>query len=212
MLYIVSFLCLLRRNPLLIVILKFRVKSLVADQYRILKYTTMSEALKAKFTLRFQVESMKLEDAEATYEAGDVDDLIQLEIQRITKAIGQLKLKNDEIIEALIEEEKTVTDIKEWKDTQVREMKAFAEMKIRLETKHHEGIEEKLQTARDRETRNIQQKYVIEEQSLSRRIKMEQELVDVKEKLMGSDRSEDASSIARPQAVRLQKYTITPLR
>ena len=143
---------------MLIVILNFRVKSLVADQYRILKYTTMSEALKAKFTLRLQVESMRLEDAEATYETGDID-LIQLEIQRITKAIGQLKLKNDEIIEALLEEEKTVTGIKEWKDIQVREMKKFAEMKIRLETKYNEGIEEKLQTEREMERRNMQQKY-----------------------------------------------------
>ena len=91
----------------------------------------MSEALKGKFILRFQVESMKLDDAKAALEAGDVD-LLKIQIERITKAFTQLNNKNDEIVECLMDEEKTIGEIKTWKDTRAVDLNKFTVRKIDL--------------------------------------------------------------------------------
>ena len=109
----------------------------------------MSEALKEKFTLRYRVEEMKLEDAVAALESEDID-LIKLQIDRITKAITNLSSKNDEIVELLMEEEKTIADIKTWRDTRAIELAKFTDMKMKLERMYRAD--------RDRETRCIQQK------------------------------------------------------
>merc|ERR1712048_1303228 len=103
----------------------------------------MSEALKEKFILRYRVEEMKLEDAVAALESEDID-LIKLQIDRITKAITNLSSKNDEIVELLMEEEKTIADIKTWRDTRAIELAKFTDMKMKLERMYRAD--------RDRET------------------------------------------------------------
>ena len=137
---------------------------------------------------------MKLEDAVAALESEDID-LIKLQIDRITKAITNLSSKNDEIVELLMEEEKTIADIKTWRDTRAIELAKFTEMKMKLESMYRAD--------RDRETRCIQQKCeLLEKMNEMKDIKIDESRNDMKDVDIGVK--------ARPQTVKLQKYTITP--
>jgi hypothetical protein len=167
----------------------------------------MSEALKEKFLLRYQVESMKLDDAKAALEAGDVD-LLKIQIERITKAFTQLNNKNDEIVECLMDEEKTIGEIKTWKGCLSTDLNKFTVMKINLEKMYQERLETKLQTDHDRETFILKHKSELQEQLLTRQVKLEQSLSKLNVSRTGED--VDIEVKARPQTVKLQKYTITP--
>ena len=160
----------------------------------------MSSDLEKRFQSKLKLELLKLEDAELALSKNNAVQ-IKLQMDRLTTAINQLSIELDSVLEAMLNEEKTMVSIKACKDTHLIEINKFIEMTTILSGTLDDIAQAKLQqeTARTNE-------------SLMARIKIEQELSEAREKLVDGGNTINPSSLKQSQSVRLQKYTITPFR
>ena len=108
-----------------------------------------------KLNLRLQVETLKLEDAEETLQ-GKNQDLMKIQVERVTASISQLLSYVDEICDEMLEGNKTLAEIKEWKDPVKTEIARFSQMKVKLDDAIQLINEEKTKQKREEELAEIQ--------------------------------------------------------
>ena len=92
----------------------------------------MSDQMKEKLILRLQVESLKLDDAEEVLHERNTD-LMKIQMERVTSSISQLVSDFDEVCDMMLEENKSLADIKTWKDAHKTEVAKFSEMRKKLD-------------------------------------------------------------------------------
>lgn len=176
----------------------------------------------AKHSQLLQLSKMKFEDILTTLEDGEFED-IELCYNRISGLITKLEVSMDETAQHMIESEQSLDQIKDWSTAQKEDIKLFREARKRAKKSLSEGLEreeeEKLQRKvenqqklneenmktrmlemKDREEATLRQQQ-LEEEWLRKKLAIEKE---AKENMVGPS----ASSIS--QAVKLQRYTITP--
>ena len=176
----------------------------------------------AKHSQLLQLSKMKLEDILTTLEDGEFED-IELCYNRISGLITKLEVSMDETTQDMLESEQSLDQIKDWSTAQKEDIKLFREARTRAKKSLSEGLEreeeEKLQRKvenqqklneenmktrmlemKDREEATLRQQQ-LEEEWLRKKLAIEKE---AKENMVGPS----ASSIS--QAVKLQRYTITP--
>lgn len=78
-----------------------------------------------KLSLRLQVESLKLEDAEEALQEKN-QDLMKIHVERVTASINQLLSNVDGICDKMLEENKTLAEIKAWKEPIKAEIDRFS--------------------------------------------------------------------------------------
>ena len=86
------------------------------------------------------LELLKFEDAERALNR-NYSDQIKLQMDRLTSAINRLSAQLDSVLEAMVEEEKTMVSIKACKDTHLAEIDKFTEMQMKLSDKLDQIVE-----------------------------------------------------------------------
>ena len=108
-----------------------------------------------KLNLRLQVESLKLEDAEEALQEKN-QGLMKIHVERVTASINQLLSNVDEICDKMLEENKTLAEIKAWKEPIKAEIARFSQMKVKLDDAIQLVNEEKTKQKREKELADIQ--------------------------------------------------------
>ena len=138
--------------------------------------------------------------------------------------IKRLEKSKDDTTEAMLNEEKTLDEVREWNKKQKEEMKPLQEMRKRLKDKMEKFNEVESQQKQQRELE--QNKCIMEEQA---RINQQQQKENEEIKIRQQQREEEwhkrkleleleavkkrtEEEQTKPQAVKLQRYTITPFK
>ena len=138
--------------------------------------------------------------------------------------IKRLEKSKDDTTEAMLNEEKTLDEVSEWNKKQKEEMKPLQEMRKRLKDKMEKFNEVESQQKQQRELE--QNKCIMEEQA---RINQQQQKENEEIKIRQQQREEEwhkrkleleleavkkrtEEEQTKPQAVKLQRYTITPFK
>ena len=108
-----------------------------------------------KLNLRLQVESLKLEDAEEALQEKN-QGLMKIHVERVTASINQLLSNVDGICDKMLEENKTLAEIKAWKEPIKAEIAQFSQMKVKLDDAIQLVNEEKTKQKREEELADIQ--------------------------------------------------------
>eukprot|EP00112_Aurelia_sp_Birch-Aquarium-sp1_P013332 Seg2822.1 transcript_id=Seg2822.1/GoldUCD/mRNA.D3Y31 product="Gag-Pol polyprotein" protein_id=Seg2822.1/GoldUCD/D3Y31 len=168
----------------------------------------------AKYQKELNKARFIVEGIEESIDSEDKDD-IALAYERIVRLIQGLEQTKDEVIQSMLEEDKTMSEIKEWNIEQKEDIIFFRDKRKRFKGKLEE-INDR-EEMRKRESDFEYQRSVMEEQFRIHR-EEEREKEDIKirmyqrklamEREVEKERKEEEKS--KPQAVKLQKYTITP--
>eukprot|EP00112_Aurelia_sp_Birch-Aquarium-sp1_P015784 Seg3525.2 transcript_id=Seg3525.2/GoldUCD/mRNA.D3Y31 product="hypothetical protein" protein_id=Seg3525.2/GoldUCD/D3Y31 len=175
----------------------------------------------AKYQKELNKARFIVEGIEESIDSVDKDD-IALAYERIVRLIQGLEQAKDEVIQSMLEEDKTMSEIKEWNIKQKEEIIFFRDKRKRFKGKLEE-INDR-EEMRKRESDFEHQKSVMEEQfRIHREEEREREAIKIRlqereeemyqrklamEREVEKERKEEEKS--KPQAVKLQKYTITP--
>ena len=177
----------------------------------------------AKYNRELKSGQIVLEDVEEALESREKEE-IEVAYERICEIIKKLEISKDKSIEEMLGEEKTIDQVREWNKEQKEKIKEFRNMRKRLK-EQLDGFRQK-ETEQKKEDELQHQRRLMEEQATIDR-KREQEKEEVKnrerereeqwyskklemEMEMAKKRMEEEK--ARPQSVKLQKYTITPFK
>ena len=92
----------------------------------------MSSDLEKRFQSKRMLEHLKLEDAEHALDEKDSEQ-IKLQTDCLTTAINSLSTQLDSVLEAMLDEEKTMVSIKACKDSHLTKIKEFIEMRRKVQ-------------------------------------------------------------------------------
>ena len=168
--------------------------------------------------------SIQLEDIEETLHSGEKED-ISSGYERICETIKDLDNARERAVDTMLEEEEeSLESVKEWSQEQKQQINKFRDMRRQLKEKLASLEEKELQKKQRRE--QDQQRIFMEEQAkLAREQLMEtekaklrqlqleeewmQKKLQMEREIMQQNKEDEAR---KNQAVKLQKYTITPFR
>ena len=174
-----------------------------------------------KYTVELETSKLMLEDSEDVLDLGERDDVV-LAYERVCNMIKRLEKSKDDTTEAMLNEEKTLDEVREWNKKQKEEMKPLREMRKRLKDKMEKLNEVESQQKQQRELE--QNKHIMEEQARINQLQQkENEEIKIRQQQREEEwhkrnwnlnwrklRSALRKNQTKPQAVKLQRYTITP--
>ena len=181
-------------------------------------------APKDTFQRDLQIKQILLEEVAESLSSREIEE-VTLAFQRISEAIKDLELAKDKAIDdRLNSEEETIESLREWSKKQKEEINPFKEMrgqlKERIRILQNQEQQEKLNLEKEKQRSLMEEAAEIarlqqQEQEMARKRQMQMEEEWMKRKLqMEREREEQhsAEQTQKPQAVKLQKYTITPFQ
>ena len=159
-----------------------------------------------------------LEDSEDVLDLGEREDVV-LAHERVCNVIKRLEKSKDDTTETMLNEEKTLDEVREWNKKQKEEMKPLWEMRKRLKDKMEKFSEvesqQKQQSKRIMEEQagvNWQQQKENEEIKIRQQQREEEWYKRKLELELEAVKKCTEEEQTKPQAVKLQRYTITPFK
>ena len=180
-------------------------------------------AAEAKYNQELTTGQIVMEDVQETLESGEKEEF-DVAYERICEITKKLEISKDKITEEMLAEEKTIDQVREWNKEQKEKIKEFQNMRKRLK-EELVGFRQR-ETEKKKEDELQHQRRLMEEQAtIDRRREQEREEAKIRdqereeqwfnkklelEMEMAKKRMEKEK--AKPQSVKLQKYTITPFK
>ena len=172
-----------------------------------------------------QLAKITVKEISDDIDTGDEEDW-ELQYEQICELVKKVGLSIDRTKDQMLDEDKTLEEITSWSNAQKEELRAFRDLRATLRNK----ISEKRREETDRELqREIEKQRIINEEAVQarlreqremeeasiRQIQREEEWITHKLQLEKEARELTAYKESLPaksaaQAVKLQKYTITP--
>ena len=103
-----------------------------------------------KYTLELETSKLILEDSEDVLDLGEREDVV-LAFERVCNMIKRLEKSKVDTTEAMLNEEKTLDEVREWNKKQKEEMEPLQEMRKRLKDKMEKFNEVESQQKQQRE-------------------------------------------------------------
>ena len=164
-------------------------------------------ASQEKYDKMMKMLAFNLSNSEGILEHGEKED-VELEYEKICESIRKMEIEREEVMNAMLDEEMTLEEVQDWGKSQTNELKPARDMRKKAKDRLRCIAEEELKMEREKE---IQYQRKLTEEMVLQQQKLEEEWLKRKLEIEiehGKKREDGESS--KPQAVKLQKYTITP--
>ena len=162
-------------------------------------------ASQEKFEKLKKILAFKLRNSEEILEHGEKED-IQLEYEKNCESIRKLEIEREEVMNKMLDDKKTLEEVQNWGKLQTDELKTPREVRNKTKNRLSCIAEEELKVKRENE---LQYQRKLTEEKILRQQQLEEEWLKRKLEIENEHnmRKEDGGS-SKPQAVKLQKYTI----
>ena len=135
---------------------------------------------------------------------------IQLRVDQVTKVFKRLQDARVQAVEKFLEDEKTLNNVKAWSNQATERMRRVTEYRQQIEVKLESVINEERETA---ERRQIDIQIEAQRKINAERLEVlerEQQLKEQLTRRTNDGNDGETRALAKPQAVKLQRYTVTP--
>ena len=161
-----------------------------------------------QFEKELNIALFTLDDIEDCFDS-QIKEEISHGLERITNMTKQLQITKDNAVKEMLDNETVIQDVKDWSKEAKIKMEPLKETSLKLKSRLEE-IQENEQKKKEERELQFQRRKFEEQQELERR--WFNELSELQQNMKDKDIDFDATrnATAKPQTVKLQKYTITP--